>query len=49
MTYLLREMRNVFSGGWDFVLPGAGDFYIHKAVFNKEEDLLCELKYKFKA
>jgi hypothetical protein len=49
MTYLLQEMRNVFSGGWDFVLPGAGDFYIHKAVFNKEEDLLCELKYKFQA
>ncbi|KAF5310583.1 hypothetical protein D9619_007749 [Psilocybe cf. subviscida] len=49
MTYLLNEMRNVFTDGWDFVLPGAGDFYIHKAVFNREEDLLCELKYKFQA
>lgn len=47
MTYLLNEMRNVFSDAWEFVLPGAGDFCIHKAVFNREEDLLCEIKYKF--
>ncbi|KIM41721.1 hypothetical protein M413DRAFT_444966 [Hebeloma cylindrosporum] len=49
MTHILNEMRSVFQNGWDFVLPGGGDFYINKAVFNREKDLLCELKYKFKA
>ncbi|KIM41738.1 hypothetical protein M413DRAFT_137225 [Hebeloma cylindrosporum] len=49
MTYILNEMRSVFQNGWDFVLPGGGDFYINKAVFNGEKDLLCELKYKFNA
>lgn len=49
MTYIINEMRSVFRNGWDFVLPGGADFYISRAVFNREKDLMCELKYKFNA
>ena len=49
ISYIITEMRSVFSNGWDFVLPGAADFTISKAVFNREKDLMCELTYKFKA
>jgi hypothetical protein len=49
MTNIINEMRSVFKNGWDFVLPGGADFYISKAVFNREKDLMCELKYKFNA
>lgn len=49
MTYLIDEMQSVFKNGWDFVLPGGADFYISKAAFNREKDLMCELKYKFRA
>lgn len=49
MTEVINDMRSVFKNGWDFVLPGGADFYISKAVFNREQDLMCELKYKFKA
>ena len=49
MTEIIDDMRSVFKNGWDFVLPGGADFYISRAVFNKEQDLMCELKYKFKA
>lgn len=49
MTDLMNDMRDVLGNAWEFVLPGAGDFYIHKAMFNGDEDLLCELKYKFQA
>ncbi|KAF5318840.1 hypothetical protein D9619_010766 [Psilocybe cf. subviscida] len=46
MTSLLSKITKVFRDGWDFILPGAADFYISKAVFNKRKDLLCELKYR---
>jgi hypothetical protein len=46
MTSLLSKITEVFRDGWDFILPGAADFYISKAVFNSRKDLLCELKYR---
>jgi hypothetical protein len=49
MDSIINDMRSVFKNRWDFVLPGAADFYISKAAFNREKDLLCELKYKLKA
>lgn len=49
MAPILNSMRSVLSNEWDFVLPNGRDFFITKAVFNAEEDLLCELKYKFQA
>jgi len=37
------------TGSWDFCIPGGQDFYIDKAMFNAEQDLLCQLVYKTKA
>ncbi|KAI0915912.1 hypothetical protein AcV5_003389 [Taiwanofungus camphoratus] len=49
MQDVLNRLTGAFSDGWIFCFAGGGDFYIDKAVFNREQDLLCQLKYKFKA
>jgi len=49
MQDIVNSLTNALGGTWDFIFPGGQDFFIDKAAFNREQDLLCELKYKFKA
>ncbi|KAG8922025.1 hypothetical protein FRC01_014585 [Tulasnella sp. 417] len=39
-------LEKLFSGSWAFVFAQGRDFFIDKACFNREGDLLCQLKYK---
>ncbi|KIO21508.1 hypothetical protein M407DRAFT_28900 [Tulasnella calospora MUT 4182] len=39
-------LEALFGGSWSFVFSQGRDFYIDKACFNREGDLLCQLKYK---
>ncbi|KAG8946298.1 hypothetical protein FRC04_011928 [Tulasnella sp. 424] len=36
----------LFGGSWSFVFSQGRDFYVDKACFNREGDLMCQLKYK---
>lgn len=38
--HLTNEMQDVLETHESFVLPGTDDFYVHKAMFNREEDFL---------
>lgn len=39
-------LEALFEGSWSFVFSQGRDFYIDKACFNREGDLMCQLKYK---
>lgn len=43
---LKGSLEKLFSGSWAFVFAQGRDFFIDKACFNREGDLLCQLKYK---
>ncbi|KIO21513.1 hypothetical protein M407DRAFT_28905 [Tulasnella calospora MUT 4182] len=40
------DLEALFSGSWSFVFSQGRDFFIDKAGFNREGDLLGQLKYK---
>jgi len=46
MGNIVAELATLFSGNWGFVFAGAGDFFIDKACFNREGDLMCQVSYK---
>ncbi|KAG9024015.1 hypothetical protein FRB95_012214 [Tulasnella sp. JGI-2019a] len=46
VSSLLADLTKLFSGDWGFIFVGGRDFYIDKACFNREGDLLCQLNYK---
>ncbi|KAG9042562.1 hypothetical protein FS837_010695 [Tulasnella sp. UAMH 9824] len=43
---LKGSLEKLFSGSWAFVFAQGRDFFIDRACFNREGDLLCQLKYK---
>ncbi|KAG9025630.1 hypothetical protein FRB95_009948 [Tulasnella sp. JGI-2019a] len=46
MSGLVADLAKLFSGEWGFIFAGGRNFYIDKACFNREGDLLCQLNYK---
>jgi hypothetical protein len=49
MTSIVNALTGALGGSWDFCLAGGSDFFVDKAVFNREQDLMCQLLYKTKA
>ncbi|KAG8900678.1 hypothetical protein FRC00_011807 [Tulasnella sp. 408] len=43
---LKGSLEKLFSGSWAFVFAQGQDFFIDRACFNREGDLLCQMKYK---
>ncbi|KAG9044409.1 hypothetical protein FS837_008204 [Tulasnella sp. UAMH 9824] len=43
---LKGNLEKLFSGSWAFVFAQGQDFFIDRACFNREGDLLCQLKCK---
>ncbi|KIO21506.1 hypothetical protein M407DRAFT_28898 [Tulasnella calospora MUT 4182] len=43
---LQASLEKLFNGSWAFVFAQGRDFFIDKACFNREGDLLCQLKYR---
>ncbi|KAG8924302.1 hypothetical protein FRC01_011678 [Tulasnella sp. 417] len=46
MNDIKADLQAMFSGSWSFVFSQGRDFFIDKACFNNEGDLLGQLKYK---
>ncbi|KAG9024285.1 hypothetical protein FRB95_011716 [Tulasnella sp. JGI-2019a] len=46
MSGVVTELAKLFSGDWTFIFAGGRDFFIDKACFNREGDLLCQVNYK---
>lgn len=40
------DLEALFTGSWSFVFSQGRDFFIDKACFNHDGDLLAQLKYK---
>ncbi|KAF4445533.1 hypothetical protein F53441_10730 [Fusarium austroafricanum] len=45
MTDIETELKSALTGQSKYIFPGAGDFFMKNARFNKEGDLLIELGY----
>ncbi|KAF7974337.1 hypothetical protein HWV62_12394 [Athelia sp. TMB] len=48
MTNLKGDVDKLFGSSWQFIFGGNDDFYIDKAGFNSEGDLLAQLVYQLK-
>ncbi|KAG8899065.1 hypothetical protein FRC00_001938 [Tulasnella sp. 408] len=46
MNDIKADLEAMFSGSWSFVFSQGRDFFIDKACFNRDGDLLAQLKYK---
>ncbi|KAG8946296.1 hypothetical protein FRC04_011926 [Tulasnella sp. 424] len=46
LNHIKASLEGLFADSWSFVFSQGRDFYIDKACFNREGDLICQLKYK---